>query len=441
MTSAYAPLAQQGSEPPGGGDSSREATLKDAGGDSGVERRLVGQMIVALRAQHKGSVGVEEGSVYGAAVLMPQVARTCGWPEELLSLTISSYVYLILCLVVHGGILVYMQKSDRVSDGFGGQMYLCDFGANVDNCRDGDPSCVGPGGTTMSPPRMYGWGQWVTRVYVRDAMMSVFPDHKDTIGESVDPGEYGLESYNCRLLCVFVFLMSVIEELYLIVRMIRFFMQTPSENQPWVTFKEGQENGAAGVDVNASLDNVEVRVAGMSVWWKVFSVLTVLVPKAVLWTLTVDTGVSFLMETAGIDDIIVNSVALTFLLTMDETIVEGLMSAQTKYLLEKCQDYELEGIPMGDPDEEVREAPLYVRLPKALGNVVGYSCFKLLLTTFLSAVFLVHYYHRHCTYVDGRWVSKTVYTPHSTAYNFFNAVLPWAFPIEQSEKPYWTMPQ
>eukprot|EP00929_Paragymnodinium_shiwhaense_P016393 TRINITY_DN1246_c1_g2_i1.p1 TRINITY_DN1246_c1_g2~~TRINITY_DN1246_c1_g2_i1.p1 ORF type:complete len:447 (+),score=67.84 TRINITY_DN1246_c1_g2_i1:120-1460(+) len=414
--------------------------LRPGAADDGTfDSQTVEDIVVALRNLDKSSVGVETESVYGAAVLIPQIARTCGWREELLALTFASYVYLILCVIVHGALLVYMQKSDEVTDGFGGQMYLCDFGAWVDNCKEGDPACLGPGGTTMSPPRMYSWGQWVTRNYVRDALMAVFPDDQDKIHNSVDPGEYGLESYSCRLLCVFVFLMSVIQELFLIVKMVRLFTHIPTENQPWLTINKGDSKD--GEQGGLSMDKVQIKVAGMSIYWKIFNGLTVVLPKVVLWILTVDTGVSFLMETAGTDDIIVNSVALGFLLTMDETVV-ALMSAQTRHFLERCEDYELPEQPDdAGPSKVVEEKPLYLRVWNALCIFVGYSCFKLLLTISLTALFTIHYYNRHCTYVDGRWVSKPVYTPASTSFNFLNAVFPGIWEIEKSEEPYWTMPE
>eukprot|EP00929_Paragymnodinium_shiwhaense_P048816 TRINITY_DN24642_c0_g2_i2.p1 TRINITY_DN24642_c0_g2~~TRINITY_DN24642_c0_g2_i2.p1 ORF type:complete len:434 (-),score=47.11 TRINITY_DN24642_c0_g2_i2:415-1716(-) len=410
-----------------------------ADGVSGTEggvacKRVTSKLFRKLQhTGHKDRVGVEPNSVYGAACLMPQLARTCSWPQEFISLVISSYVYLILCLVVHGALLVFMSKSESVWDNYSGQMYLCDFGANVQQCEEGDPACMGPGGTTMSPPRMYSWDQWVTRVYVRDALLAVFPDSRDEIRQSVDPGEYGMESYSCRLVCVFVFMITVIEELYLIVRMIRFLLYIPNESQPWLVETES---------TNAEEEtDVQVRVAGMSVFWKLFSASTVLLPKAVLWAMTVDVGVSFLMETDGICDIIVNSVALTFLLTMDETIFEGLMSAKTKYLLSACKDYETGGASKNAAAEPAEEKPLCSRVCGALWNVVNQSCWKLLLTALLTVVFTMHYYGRHCTYVSGRWVSQPMYTPSSTTYNFLNALLPPIFPLAQSKEPYWTMPE
>eukprot|EP00439_Symbiodinium_sp_Y106_P074806 s169_g14.t1 len=81
---------------------------------------------------------------------------------------------------------------------FAGQMHLCDFGASVKACPDAS-NCVGPSGTVYTPARLYSFPIWSTRVFVRDSMKAVFPEYAEKIDEQVDPGEYGLENYTCRL--------------------------------------------------------------------------------------------------------------------------------------------------------------------------------------------------------------------------------------------------
>merc|ERR1719454_2426864 len=71
----------------------------------------------------------------------------------------------------------------------------------------------------------------------------------------------------------------------------------------------------------------------MSLGWKIINVLVVFIPKMLLWKITAEAGVTFLMETASIEDIIVNSVALTFVLNIDEMFFE-LMSDAQKVMLE-----------------------------------------------------------------------------------------------------------
>merc|ERR1719428_450916 len=77
----------------------------------------------------------------------------------------------------------------------------------------------------------------------------------------------------------------------------------------------------------------------MPLAWKIANVMIVLLPKVLLWKLTVETGVTFLMETAGISDIVVNSVALSFILNFDEMIYNVLTTWETRQMLSKVEEY------------------------------------------------------------------------------------------------------
>merc|ERR1740133_321767 len=64
-------------------------------------------------------------------------------------------------------------------------------------------------------------------------------------------------------------------------------------------------------------------------------------PKIVLWKLTAETGVGMLMDTASISDIITNSVALTFILGIDELLGTALMSEETLHFVNATEDFPL----------------------------------------------------------------------------------------------------
>merc|ERR1712014_134148 len=83
------------------------------------------------------------------------------------------------------------------------------------------------------------------------------------------------------------------------------------------------------------------QVAGMPLKWKLFNAFILLVPKAMIWQLTVTTGIVFLMETAGIDDLVVNSVALTFILDIDELCCKTLTEEYICGLLSRVRPFPL----------------------------------------------------------------------------------------------------
>merc|ERR1712226_1337334 len=73
--------------------------------------------------------------------------------------------------------------------------------------------------------------------------------------------------------------------------------------------------------------------------WKVVNAIVVLLPKFLLWKLTIETGTFFLMETSGIADIIVNSVALSFILGIDEMIFGKLLTWDERQLMERLVEF------------------------------------------------------------------------------------------------------
>merc|ERR1712232_954353 len=98
--------------------------------------------------------------------------------------------------------------------------------------------CIGPGGTRYTAARLYSWGQWNTRNFVKESLMTLFPDKHKEIKEHVDPGEYGLEDYFVRIAAVFVFMVSVMEELFCIARIVKLLWLVPTRAESWI-FYEG----------------------------------------------------------------------------------------------------------------------------------------------------------------------------------------------------------
>jgi hypothetical protein len=86
--------------------------------------------------------------------------------------------------------------------------------------------------------------------------------------------------------------------------------------------------------------------------WKLINLCFVVLPKVYIWLLMVDIGTLFLMETAGIEDMIMNAVALSFILSIDELICSGLFSDTSKHMLETIEPlplFEVAASPHGVP--------------------------------------------------------------------------------------------
>merc|ERR1712139_553260 len=89
----------------------------------------------------------------------------------------------------------------------------------------------------------------------------------------------------------------------------------------------------------SELEQLRFVLAGMPRGWKIANLIILWFPKIYLWLLTVDIGVIFLMETSKIEDMIINSVALAFILSIDEVIFASLMPTMSKYMMERLDDF------------------------------------------------------------------------------------------------------
>lgn len=415
----------------------------------------------ALRLMKHDSAGfanVDPSSVYGAALVLPQLARSAGWTISYTGLAMRGLLFMMFNNMLQGFLLYMISKEERIINKFGNQMFLCDFAAHLENCPEG-PNCIGPGGTSFTASRLYPFELWTTRTFVRDSLVALFPDRKDDIMKDVDPGEYGVESYWLRLVCCFLFVLGLWHDLAGSWDMLDLLWYVPTQSELWIvprTPKEEEETGhPAGATMLLSdiasheaieLDFVQFRVAGMPLHWKIFNFMCLLFPKMYLWLLTVDIGIVFLMETSEIEDMIINCVALGFILQIDELMM-GIMPPECGKILEFMKGYAKEGRPpIHVPEEEeilqhenarswhIWTPSLWLALlPRRLVAMLAVASF-----------FVAKYYVEHCVLKeDWSLVSKPLRLPHASSLpiiSFFFGPIPTLFPIDAEEEPVWEMP-
>jgi len=403
----------------------------------------IARLIFALEAREHEEVTLECDSIYGAALLMPQLARSAFWPKFLTIAAAQALLLHWMNILMQFWLLQVIAKEDAVYDAFGGAMYLCNFAEGV----------RGPSGSLIaSPARLFtNFNQWNTRVYIKEAMLNIFPEKRELIEDRIDPGEYGLESHSCRFICCVLFIMSTIKELYLIANMARLLWNVPTRGESWLEASDNEDGDCSMAadlrippDVMKWLNMVRVKVAGMPGCWKLFGLFFVLIPKIMIWRLTLQTGITYLMDTAGSTDLIINAVALGFILSIDELICEVLLSRETKILLAKCEGYGIGPAFEHAEDDEIYEMYLQNKGCRAwtLRDLLALFPFRIALTMVVTTLFVAEYYCRFCTWTeeDG-FVSRPVYEPKDSSYTLMNTILPNFFPVEASSKePFWRMP-
>jgi len=384
---------------------------------------------------------LDKGSVYGTVVALPQIARSAEWPRTLLGLCARTYFFLMINYVVELNLLYLIWKEENVMDRFSGEMNLCDFGLHLSQCP-GAPGCVGPFGTEYTPARLYGWAAWSSRSFVKDSLVALFPDKVKEIAEKVDPGEYGIESQECRMLCCFVFVLAIMEDIFAITRLARLLYSVPSKADNWIGYRALSKNERD--EHEASFDHTTIRVAGMPVKWKVTNVVLVLIPRTMICALTLKVGIHFLMESSGIADGIVNALALSFIVSMPGLVQTVMSSRASRNIMSKLEQFRVDKLPQSCEDMLSKHLDYQRRGDwKTMFNLLP---IRFMFSIAVTGTFIIYYYLSYCTLDgDSRWVSKAMYLPAKVTYSFYeflaNACVPILFPLESAKEPYWQCPE
>jgi len=370
---------------------------------------------ILSRVEKNGELMLERDSVYGSVVAMPQIARSAGWNSTFTAFAARSGLLYMFNLFVQCSMtyMVYLSCTNLAA--YSGKMHLCNFGLRHMECPHGQ-NCYGPGGTVYTPERMYSFETWNIRNYVKNSLKDVFPDKKGLIDDRVDPGDYGIDSGVCRIICGFCFMTVVTGELSKTIELVRLILYIPSRAECWLHYNRPDwetKDQVKKIQNLTELDLVVFRIRGMPCHWKVFNLVFVALPKLVIWKAVTYVGLYFLMETAGILDLIINTTALSFLLNIDELILTNFSSSAMRYMLGR-----LEGVKLYDTESYEKETDdealerFRTENPWDMEHVWMIVPKQLILTIVTYAVFMLQYYYTNCnTMSDGSMVSKAVREP------------------------------
>jgi len=379
----------------------------------------------------KGEHTIEQDSVYGAVIAIPQVARCMNWNPTMGALAFRAVMMLFVNYLLQGSAIVFIGEESQVMDRLSGKMHLCDFASNLENCPDAK-SCLGPGGELYTASTLYDYDIWNVRKWMRDSLKTVIEGtdlegKTDSVQTIFDPGEYGMENYWCRLLACFIFMMAEVRDLFKIAELIVVLVKTPTKAESWVYTADSDDA------LMAPLENLKFKTAGMPLHWKILNFVLVIFPKCFLLYNVCWMGFFFLMSTAGIVDLVLGAMTMDFILTIDELIFAALASASSKHIMQ-----ELEGYVYDETDQhDYIENELSGGKKGRLGAIKLMIPMRLIVTCLMMLGFLIRYYVNHCDWKDDGWVSKEMKAPTTTHYSFWNFVT-GIVPTEQES--YWTMP-
>jgi len=239
---------------------------------------------------------------------------------------------------------------------------------------------------------------------------------------------------------------AVVDDLFETLSFANLLFHIPSKPETWIsyelpdwtdkdTLKERRDK--------TELDFVKFHTAGMPISWKIINTLLILVPKCALWVALVLAGFHYLMETAGIVDVIVNAMALAFVLEVDELVFERLGDSTTKHIMENLEDF-----PLFDTmeDEQADDSDILEAYRRNELGIVGrlrhldkLVSWRLVLVIALHYASVQYYYYRNCiAREDGSLVSKEMHLPKDLSCNTVS--LMFGADLDEVEKPFWHMP-
>jgi len=244
-----------------------------------------------------------------------------------------------------------------------------------------------------------------------------------------------------------VFVLGLFGDLNRTLEMCSLIYHVPTEAQNWMTYEVPDLHEKLQRDTNWSeLNQLKFKVCGMPLLWKFLNVMLVAIPKVYIWLLTVDIGVTFLMETAKIEDMIINSVALAFILSIDELIFDSLMPTMARYVMDQIQDFK-----RSDSTKKSYWAKDALNVHKAdrhwnAFNPRFYSrAFPVRLFSIgaITGLFITKYYVESCRQrPDGSLVAKDVFLPRDDPLDwmsFFLGPIPGAKQVEVYGDAVWKM--
>jgi hypothetical protein len=236
--------------------------------------------------------------------------------------------------------------------------------------------------------------------------------------------------------------------------------QIPTEPQQWIKYVPvSQADSKPEYKAFPALAMVDFKIAGMSKEWKIANIAFIVAPKMALWWMIVWMGFRLLMETAGIMSLVLGAMALSFILGIDELVLETFGSQASMHILDeidgymfKIEDDDDEGgqDKMSDEEALLHQEEIAKRQKRSCYHAVWLLVpKKMVATSLVMLIFMSKYYTSKCHLMeDGSFVSNRLYLPLGTTYTFDNMFsdsfswgsLRWSAPSRDLNSPLWCMP-
>jgi len=370
----------------------------------------------------KNVLGLSPQSVYTASIVFPQIARSSGYQLTYVAISLKMICLTIICFVLQLIFVISLWQASVYRPTQGGGPHMCTYGQDTGNSQQ-----TGPLGITINPDRSNLESNYKMLI-IRNTLWEVLR-HLNITNSAIGPVEFGTESASCRGAAVAAFFFSIILEVSSMWSTAVFLVRSPtlhSRNEyhaeQWISLAEPNlfTGNLRSVLGKSDLDCVTFKMAGMPLCWKILWAWPVLLCRQVIIATVAYVGFYFLMNTGGIVDLVLNCIALVFIVDMDKLSFAAFATHVTCDILQRLQPFRIP-VSAEEVEAEVRkntDKERHHSVCDRFRHTVGIS--KMLLSLMVvqwGAFFL--YFHAHCVMDQPPFGSFVLHR------SYFDSALTW----------------
>jgi hypothetical protein len=267
-------------------------------------------------------------TLYGSAIVLPQVAQDMEWHPKYIGLCVEAAICLFLVYLMQGIFVYEVARLVQAKD------QQCD--RHPDYCLDR--------GFRLSDRALIGGRDRWYRCFP-PAFNSSWTRHEIIYHSPGSASGGGL--HLCRRLCVVAFVIFLFKEVRQSWEMLRLLLKLPGQHEPWVVVVDQLEENAKVNHDKTQVPEIEVerkahvkwQINGMDRNWKILSFCTLIVPKMLLCFLLLWYGSEWLMNTYDHGELILNAVALVFVLDLDEAVFFATSDSDTCFYMDNLDPW------------------------------------------------------------------------------------------------------
>jgi hypothetical protein len=274
---------------------------------------------------------------------------------------------MLMCFALQFAMLQSVWSAEVSLKDMNGTPHLCSYGSDT----GASTTPRGPWGGAYKRDRAN-----IESDYQTVVLLNTLAEHSKRLdgASDIEPVEFGMESATCRLVCVTVLIAAVMGKVSEDGAMVRILLHTPTlyashlcayvrpgidsdgTQDSWITFEDDYMRDLFKDDFSAQanqiqikavsalwkrigkdhLDHISFQVNGMPWYWKAWAFFIVSL-RVVLFAWFFSDCIPFVMNSAGIVETVLNSLALVFVIDLDIVFFTTFCTPRTKKIMKRLQ--------------------------------------------------------------------------------------------------------